>query len=250
MFDKVAVISDVHGNRWALEAVLEDVARRGIQDIVNLGDCLYGPLDPAGTAQILVELDAPTVRGNEDRILLEPPSSEAERSPSFHFTFTRLSPEHLQWLRTLEMTFTTREGFFMCHGSPERDDEYLLERISAAGVALRESGELAKKLPSPEQQVVLCGHSHVPHTVTLPDGRLIVNPGSVGLPAYGDDLPYPHVMEAGTPHARYAVVSRNEAGWWVEDIAVPYDWQTAAETALKHSRPDWAEWLRTGRACN
>ncbi len=42
--DSIAVISDIHGNRWALEAVLEDINRRGIKRIANLGDCLYGPL--------------------------------------------------------------------------------------------------------------------------------------------------------------------------------------------------------------
>jgi predicted phosphodiesterase len=45
--DRFAVIADVHGNRWALEAVLDDIARRGIRDIVNAGDHLSGPLDPA-----------------------------------------------------------------------------------------------------------------------------------------------------------------------------------------------------------
>ena len=69
----IAVLADIHGNRWALEAVLEDIRRRGIREMVNLGDCLYGPLDPAGTARLLLELDMPAVRGNEDRILLDEP---------------------------------------------------------------------------------------------------------------------------------------------------------------------------------
>ena len=70
---RVAVLSDIHGNRWALEAVLDDIRRRGIRDMVNLGDCLYGPLDPAGTARMLMGLDMPTVSGNEDRIILDEP---------------------------------------------------------------------------------------------------------------------------------------------------------------------------------
>jgi hypothetical protein len=55
-------------------------------------------------------------------------------------------------------------------------------------------------------------------------------------------------METGTPHARYSIVSRNEEGWRVENIAVPYDWEAAAAAAVENGRPDWAEWLRTGRA--
>ena len=96
--------------------------------------------------------------------------------------------------------------------------------------------------------LILCGHDHVCRSLLLADGRLVVNPGSVGLPAYWDDHPYSHVMESGTPHARYTVISLGTHGWTISDHAVPYDWSAAARTALKNGRPDWAEWLRTGRA--
>ena len=69
----VAVLSDIHGNRWALAAVLDDIGRRGITRLLNLGDSLYGPLDPAGTAALLLGLDCLSIRGNEDRILLDAP---------------------------------------------------------------------------------------------------------------------------------------------------------------------------------
>ncbi|NIU79389.1 MAG: hypothetical protein GWN71_39355, partial [Gammaproteobacteria bacterium] len=81
------------------------------------------------------------------------------------------------------------------------------------------------------QEVVLCGHTHVPRLVALLDGRIAVNPGSVGLPAYDDDAPHPHVMEAGSPHARYAVLVRREGTWSVELVALPYDWSAAARAA-------------------
>ena len=244
---RIAVISDVHGNRWALAAVLEDIERRDIRHVVNLGDSLYGPLDPAGTAHILLPLDIPTVRGNEDRIVVEPPWA-AGVSPTLAYVRESLNAVHLRWLEGLEMTLTTYEHFYLCHGSPERDDEYLLEEVSAAGVSLRGSNGLMARVSGLAQPVLLCGHDHVPRTVRLPDGRLIVNPGSVGLPAYADDVPFPHVMQTGTPHARYSIVSRGEAGWRIEDIAVPYDWETAAAVAAENGRPDWAAWLRTGRA--
>ncbi len=245
---QLAVISDIHGNRPALEAVLTDIQHRGIDNIVNLGDCLYGPLDPAGTAQILIQRDIPTVRGNEDRILVEP-STESEHSPSLDFVKDRLRPEHLQWLESLEKTAVAYEDFFLCHGSPERDNEYLLWDVLETGVFPRKPATLAASLASYEQPVFLCGHDHVPCTVYLPDGTLIVNPGSVGLPAYRDDLPFPHAMQNFTPHARYGIVYRTPNGWQVEHIAVPYDWQKAVDMAKKNGRRDWAEWLRTGRAC-
>ncbi|UCE60449.1 MAG: metallophosphoesterase family protein [Phycisphaerales bacterium] len=243
----LAVISDVHGNRWALEVVLEDIQRRGIRNVVNLGDSLYGPLDPAGTAQILIGLDIPSVRGNEDRIIVEPENG-LEPSPTLRYVKDALDPRHLQWLSSLPLTRTAHADYCLCHGTLARDDEYFLEDVQEAGVSLKTSNRLMAQMESAQQSVLLCGHSHAPRTVYLPDGKLIVNPGSVGLSAYTDDAPLPHAMEVGSPHARYAVVSRCEVGWNVEHIALSYDWQSAAATAQANGRPDWARWLQTGRA--
>ena len=248
MFEtQIAVISDVHGNRWALEAVLLDVERRGVRNIVNLGDSLYGPLDPAGTAHILTALDVPTVRGNEDRIIVER-SGEEVVSATLAYVRESLDAQHLLWLERLELSLSAHADFYLCHGSPERDDAYLLNEVLETGVSLRGSRALMAQLAWLTQPVLLCGHDHVPRTVRLPNGRLIVNPGSVGLPAYADDAPFPHVMETGTPHARYSIVSKSGSGWRVEDIAVPYNWEAAAAVAEENGRADWAEWLRTGRA--
>ena len=56
------------------------------------------------------------------------------------------------------------------------------------------------------QSLILCAHTHIARAVRLRDGRLIVNPGSVGSPGYRDNHPFPHVIEAGTPDARYAIL--------------------------------------------
>jgi len=55
-------------------------------------------------------------------------------------------------------------------------------------------------------------------------------------------------MEAGSPHARYAIVTRSDDNWKVEHLAIAYDWESAARLAERNGRPDWAAWLRTGRA--
>ncbi len=240
-----AILSDIHGNRWALEAVLADIRRRRIQDLVNLGDTVYGPLDPQGTAEILLELDVPTVRGNQDRILLEP--ADPATVPTLAYVMESLGEAHLRWLGSLEATAVVGE-MFLCHASPGADDEYLLWQLDRGAASLRRASGVEASLESRGEPVVLCGHDHVPRTMLLPHGTLVVNPGSVGLPAYVDDEPFPHVMETGTPHARYAVVSQVSEGWRVEDVAVPYDWRTAAAVAIRNGRPDWAEWLRTGQA--
>ena len=243
----MAVISDIHGNRWALEAVLEDIERRGIRDIVNLGDSLYGPLAPAETAEILLPLELPTVRGNEDRLIIET-VSEAAKSPTLCHVQRQLTRRHLDWLASLEESVVAYEHFRMFHGSPGHDDEYLLQEVTEGGVRLRVPERLTARLASVEQPVVLCGHDHIPRTVCLPNGKLIVNPGSVGLPAFVDEMPYPHVMEARTPHARYGIVRRTEGEWRAEHVAVGYDWESAAALACENERPNWARWLRSGCA--
>jgi hypothetical protein len=76
---------------------------------------------------------------------------------------------------------------------------------------------------------------------------MILNPGSVGCPAYHDPhSAKPHVSESGSPHARYAVMTITAAGVAVDQIAVSYDWEEAAERAAHNGRPEWAHALRTG----
>jgi predicted phosphodiesterase len=243
----IAVLSDIHGNRWALESVLQDIRRRGIRDMVNLGDCLYGPLDPAATARILMELNMPTVRGNEDRIILDEPDRHPD-SPSLPFVQADLQPEHRHWLKQLPLTAIAFRDFLMCHGTPENDSEYLLRQVTATGCGLLPAAAIGMKLKAFSQPFVLCGHDHLPALMSLPDGRQVVNPGSVGLPAYRDLLPFPHAMETGSAHARYSIVTRLRSGLAVENIAIPYDWQSAAAAATRNGRPDWAAYLGSGRA--
>jgi predicted phosphodiesterase len=243
----MAILSDIHGNRWALEAVLEDIHRRGIRDMVNLGDCLYGPLDPAGTARILLELDLPTVRGNEDRILLEDPRHHPDSS-SLPFVQAELEAEHVRWLRELPESTAACEDLFLCHGTPRSDTEYLLWEVLEDGPCRRLPAAVSRLLANVDQPLVLCGHDHLPARLDLGNGQAVIDPGSVGLPAYRDDKPFPHAMEAGSPHARYSILTRSTAGLAVENIAVVYDWQSAAATAKKNGRPDWAHALRSGRA--
>src|SRR5712691_9596145 len=240
----LAVIADIHGNRWALEAVLQDIDRRGIQQIVNLGDHLTGPLDPAGTADLLIERGMLSICGNDDRVLFAPLE---ELSSSQRYTRDQLTPAHLNWLRALPATAVIADEVFVCHGDLF-DSAYLLEQVEASGVCLRSTRAIEASAADIAQPIILCGHSHLPRTVFLPQGKLIMNPGSVGLPAYTMETSVPYAMESGSPHARYAILSRKLPSWQVEHVQVPYDWKYAAKVARGNQRTDWAEWLTTGRA--
>ncbi|GJG88912.1 DNA methylase [Gemmatimonadetes bacterium T265] len=259
---RLAVLADVHGNLRALEAVLADLARHAPDLVVNLGDCVSGPLAAADTADLMMGLAGPafvTVRGNHDRQLLDCPA--AEMGPSDRAADAQLTARHRAWLAALPAAATASDGadaVLCCHGAPASDLTYLLETVGPHGVALARPAEVAARLGATTQALVLCGHTHVARAVALPDGRLVVNPGSVGLPAFDDAAPFPHVIEAGSPHARYAVLDVGGGGRLpsvpararVQFAAVAYDWDAAAADARRAGRPDWAWALATGYAAD
>ncbi|MBX3603667.1 MAG: metallophosphoesterase family protein [Piscinibacter sp.] len=253
---RLAVVSDIHGNLPALEAVLEDIAQAGADLTVNLGDIVSGPLWPVETARRLMALALPTIRGNHERQVLAPDASRM--GPSDAFAAARLEPAQRDWLAALPPTLQLDAEVFCCHGTPSSDLDYLLEtvvpgfggpgqpgiRAATADEAAQRVGDVQRGVP---QALILCGHSHVPRALQLADGRLLVNPGSVGLQAYDDGRPHPHVIENDTPHARYALLTRRSTGWQVELRALPYDAEDAARRADENGRGDWADALRSGR---
>jgi predicted phosphodiesterase len=242
---RIALIADVHGNLHALDVVLKDIQRREVATIINLGDSLHGLLNPLEVAERLMALNIVSLSGNEDRIIVEP--DERERaSQDYAFLMAQLQDGHLRWLRDMPKTYVLGD-VFCCHGTPQQDNLYLLEKVTPHGVLLRETTEIEAYLENIPSPVIACAHSHIARLVYLPDGRLIVNPGSVGIPAYDDDVPYPHKMEAGSPHARYAILTRDAADWSAEFVALAYDWHQPAELARQRGRADRAHWIETGR---
>ena len=259
---KFAIISDIHGNLLALQAVLADIARQGVDQTVNLGDILSGPLQVAETADLLMGRNFPTIRGNHERQLLalmDQPAAQIDPLDSDGYAATQVSPAHVAWLRALPVSMALNADVLLWHGTPGNDLQYWLETVvpgfdqgEGPGVRAATAAEVAARLGSATTHpVVLCGHTHVPRMVQCPtqDGHvLIVNPGSVGLPAYDDNHPFAHVIENGAPHARYAVLEKTSQGWLVDLRAVPYDHLAQARVAARNQRPDWAHALATGFA--
>jgi len=242
----LAVLADIHGNAAALRAVLADARSRGVTRFVNLGDTFHGPLDPAGTWAVLRGLDIPTVLGNQDRLLLEDDHGKAD--PAVTAARRGIGPEGLAWLRALPATLRVDGDILLCHGTPGDDAAYLLEDVASGRPEPRPCADVLADL-SPEADgctLVLAGHSHHPGILTC-GPVTVVNPGSVGLPAYDDDVP-PHAMASGSPHARYAIVEHTPSGWDATFAAVAYDWDAAAALAGRNGRADWARWLATGLA--
>ncbi|HEU4642487.1 MAG TPA: metallophosphoesterase family protein [Gemmatimonadaceae bacterium] len=240
---RIAVVADVHGNLPALEAVVADIARRSVDLVLNLGDHASGPLWPRETVAFLERQSWLHIAGNCDRLLVRQPP--ADHGASERFAYERLAPEQLRWLSSLPATASAEGDVLAFHGTPSDDCACLLETIEHGRGRLASRAEIAERLGGASASVMLCAHTHTPRIVRL-DGTLIVNPGSIGLPAYDGDDPEPHVMETGSPDARYAMLERDDHGWRAELVAVAYDHRAAAERARENGRPEWALALRTG----
>ena len=240
----IAVISDIHGNYPALMEVVADLAGRQVDSVVNLGDHLSGPLWPEKTVHFLMEQQWIHIMGNMDASLVSVAPERLGLSDAYAFRVLG-SPEK-EWLRALPAAFRAGDQVLAFHGTPSNNAEYLLETIEHGRAWLSTQAEIEARLGNVRASVMLCGHSHVPRVVKLGDGTTIVNPGSVGLPAYEDDRPVHHVIECGSPHARYAILGMAGGDCKVQFVTVPYDYRQAAEQARRNNRDDWAIALESG----
>lgn len=242
---RFAAIADVHGNFLALEAVIADIRAQGIAEIVNLGDMASGPLDARRTMDILMTLDATHVLGNHDRYLIE--KGPHEMGSWDRPAHAQLDTRHLDWLREIPATAIFRDKVYLCHATPSNDELYWLETVHPDGsVRISSLEAIERAAEGVGQSLILCGHTHIPRAVRLRDGRMIVNPGSVGSPGYRDVTPFPHVMEAGTPNASYAILELVAGHWNVTFRLVPYDHEAMAALARQNRQPELASALATG----
>lgn len=233
---KIAVISDVHGNRLALEAVLDDIAEEGCDLTVNLGDMVSGPIEPHWTADILLDADFPTVRGNHDRLLVT--RSPYGLGPVDRYVAVQLEKRHLAWISALPATLAIEKRLYLCHGTPGDDEAPWLDGWwQGRRREAPDEAAVAAHAATLDYPVLLCGHTHLARAVRLRDGRLIVNPGSVGVQ-----------MVHGLPDAHYAIVEERRGNWTVTFRNVPYDFGAAARMAAANGFAHWREALSTGWA--
>lgn len=244
MEGKIAILSDVHANSWALESVVEDIRKRSPDYVLNLGDSLYGPLDPRGTFKLLQEIEAVSVSGNEDRLIVENLNNR-RASGTLRFVLQQLEVDAKWWLRSLPPNYTINDMIYMCHGTPFSDSEYLIEEIECNRLVNKGPERATGLTGMIGQRIVLCGHSHLPGIIET-GSKVVINPGSVGCPAYEDDHPRYHRVENFSPKARYCVIAISAAGIVVDHIALDYDYKAAASQASLNGQPDWAKWLITG----
>ena len=264
---RIAIVSDIHGNLPALEAVWAEIERAAPSRVVNLGDIASGPLWPRETVQWLMAREAEpprrwcTIAGNHERQALA--ADVARMGASDAYAARALGAGERAWLAALPATRWLADDVLLCHGTPASDLVYFMETVvpgfgadGQRGVRAAGAAELAARaaeMPAGDTRsglsasLILCGHTHVARAMAVPGGPLVLNPGSVGLQAYDDVHPHPHWIENGSPDARWALAERDRHGdWHVQLRSTPYDWRAAAARAQANGRGDWADALGTG----
>ncbi|MFJ9147145.1 metallophosphoesterase family protein [Streptomyces sp. NPDC102270] len=241
-FDRVAVLSDVHGVLPALEAVLAEPEVAAADRIVLTGDITAGP-QPTGVLALLRAQGERVlwVSGNADRELVEFRRGERSQIPDpiAPYAADRLTDEDVEFLATLPTTRTlTVRGLgevLFCHATPRDDEKIVLVDSRPARWT-----EVLRGVPDTVRTIV-CGHTHMPY-VRLAHGRLVVNPGSVGMP-YGRPGAHWCLLGPGTDLR----VTAYDIPAAVERLVAECDWPGIAEWAdhYLNARATDAEALET-----
>ena len=237
---RLAIFSDVHSNLPALEAVLGDIDRAGVDARYVLGDLVgYAPW-PNEVLERLQAERIPSVMGNYDDgtgyerdecgCAYLDPTEKALGDRSFEWTKTHTSADNKAWLRSLasEIRFEADgHRFLLVHGSPRRMNEYLYED--------KPDATLARIAAGADADVIVCGHTHRPYDKTVEATRFI-NVGSAGKPKDGD------------PRACWALVETSPDRVTAEVRRVAYDVEAAARAIEASDLPsEFAAQLREAR---
>jgi len=241
---KLAVLSDVHGNFRALEAVLLDAKGLGVDHILFLGDLIFMGLDPQPCFDLLMaNKPLVTIKGNTDAhiegIKSTKPKNEEETlwRKFVRYTDIRLMPESKAVIKTWPIVQNGEIGkdpFIFCHGSPYSYNEAITEDMDP-------NSELYAKLMDEEASVILCGHTHIPADFTLGEKR-IINPGAVGY-SFDEDLRASYVfmdIHSNKINATIRRVDYDREMYMNEIRHASHSFKQFSSVlyALEHGRPD------------
>ena len=175
---RVAAISDIHANLRALEAVLADIEREQVDEIVVVGDTVAGPW-PVEVFDLVAAVDASIVGGNADRAVLERDDQFDSNPPwcADRLGATRLASV-ASWPLTYEFVVGGVGRVLACDSTPTSDDP-IYTRITPDDV-------MADLLGIVDADALVCGHTHMQYDRTLENGLRVINPGSVGMPYEGE----------------------------------------------------------------
>jgi predicted phosphodiesterase len=232
---RIAIISDIHGNCFALDVALADIRHAVVDQIVCLGDAIQGGAQPAATVARLRELGCPVVMGNADAWLLSGKETAAEESATEkmrairEWSLAQLSSADRAFIAefkpTIALALDDGHELLCFHGSPHSFDDIILPDTPEE--------EFRRFLGGFGASALTGGHTHLQQIRRL-DDAFFFNPGSVGF-AYSHQQP-----EEGfhaDPWAEYAVLSLDSGRLGLEFRRIPYDADTLIEIILRSGRP-------------
>jgi putative phosphoesterase len=232
---RLALVSDQHGNDVAFRAVVEDVERLGVDEVVCLGDTTQGGTEPRQTLDRLAALGCETVLGNADDLLLEVPADSPEPITERllevrEWTLAQLDSSHVEQMRSFAPVIRKELGgvrMVLFHGSPRSYDDVLLPELG---------GEALEPFFGNDAALLAGGHTHLQWTRRIGDA-IYVNPGSVGI-SYDRHRDPPPLR----PLAEWALVTAADGAVAVEFRQVRYSIDDVVAAAARSGRPYADEW--------
>jgi predicted phosphodiesterase len=240
---KIGLISDIHGNLLALDAVLAELEREELDGLICLGDVAVGP-QPQETLARVRELDCPVVMGNWDAWFLDPPPPPPDEvGLKLHeitaFWGESLDDGDLAFMRTfvpqLELPLDDGEAALCFHGSPSSYDDFIF--------ATTPDDELRRMFGEVRAPLMIGGHAHL-QLLRRFEQILFVNPGSVGLP-FADWWP-DRVRIA--PRAEYGLLINEEGRMHIDLRRTTYDVEALLELSLASGMPHARWWVDSWEA--
>ncbi len=218
---RIALISDIHGNLTALEAVLADIDKRSVDSLICLGDvATLGP-QPKQVIARLRSLGCPCIKGNHESALLDLEKLEQYEIstvllPTLRWCRQQLDQEDLDYLRSfqpkLELPLGSRHTLLCYHGSPRSNVDLILATTPVE--------TLDRFFADEKADVLVGGHSHI-QMMRRHDKKLIINPGSTGS---AFRLPFqPGSVPKVLPWAEYGILDMDQEVLTVELRQIPYD---------------------------
>jgi len=234
---RIGLISDIHGNLLALDAVLAELEQDDLDGLICLGDVAVGPQPREALARVR-GLDCPVVMGNWDAWFLErPPPPQDEIGMLLHeinaFWADQLDDDDLAYMRSFvpqtELPLGNGETALCFHGSPSSYDDFIF--------ATTPDEELRHMLGDAQATLMIGGHAHL-QLLRRFEQILFVNPGSVGLP-FSDWWPN-RVRIA--PRAEYGVLVHDEGRLHIELRRTTYDVEALLRLSLESGMPHARWW--------
>lgn len=241
---RIAVISDIHGNFVALDAVLDDLSMDHYDELICLGDVAMNGPRPRLCLHRIRDIGCPVIMGNADaRVIGQEPPYTSEPGADhpvfmiFAWCVEQLSVSDRDFIATfrstIEMPLDETSSILFFHGSPRHHSDYI--------VSTTDEDDLSDMLGGTTATVLIGGHTHL-QMLRRKGGRTIVNVGAVGRPLLRDPLDALDSFIVA-PWAEYAMIEAENGRLSVDFRRIPIDLTMLEQDSVESGMPDAEWWL-------